>query len=487
MIEIQSLSCHLPTIARPLFENVSLKVQPGECTLIQGRSGGGKTTLLNCLNGVARVISGARISGFAAIDGVPILDRPLHEIGRLVGTVFQDCRSQFFMTQVTEELVFTARNYGRTDGEIQERIGWVNKIFDLEPLLPRSVFQLSSGERQRVAVASAAVYGPGILLLDEPSANLDEKGLEGLARLLRRLKEEGCAVLVADHRSHYAETLFDTRYDMTPDGLAPRTAVFGEQPSAEAWRETEDSVSPLGKPLLDVRDLSFSRGGTPLLAGVNARWRRGEIIAISGGNGTGKTTLLRLLCGLERPSGGKIVFFDGGSSSRKRRNACVLVMQDPDYQLFSDSVRKELLLGAFGMRSRQEPKSVLGDFMETVRAFGLDALLDKHPGALSMGEKQRTLIAAAFLAQKDVLLLDEPTSGMDRGRMRDLAEMIRIHARQGGLAVIVTHDEDFMAEVGACRCELRNGRFDENATTARDSLSQRDRSLSTHARRLLWS
>jgi energy-coupling factor transport system ATP-binding protein len=165
MISIQNLSCRFPIVSEPVFSEVSFCVKDGECALIQGRSGGGKTTLLCALNGAAEKIHGASVAGSISVDGTPLMGMPLHEIGKVVGTVFQDCRSQFFMTHVDDELVFAAYNYGCREDDVRERLQLVSQLFDLEPLLTKSVFHLSSGERQRVAIASVAVYSPQIFLL----------------------------------------------------------------------------------------------------------------------------------------------------------------------------------------------------------------------------------------------------------------------------------------------------------------------------------
>jgi energy-coupling factor transport system ATP-binding protein len=456
MISVQKLSCRFPNVDGAVFSEVSFSVEAGECVLIQGRSGGGKTTLLYALNGVAEKIHGASVAGDVVVNGMPLAHMPLHEIGMVMGTVFQDCRSQFFMTHVDDELVFAAHNYGCHEDDVRERLQLVSQLFDLEVLLSKSVFHLSSGERQRVAIASVAVYSPQIFLLDEPSANLDQKYLNNFAVFLQSMKKNGKTLIVADHRYEYASPFFDGAYRMesgylTSSGLPIRK----EETSVLALLQNRSL--DLGDALVELRDLGYARNGKQILHSLNACWREGDVIAIIGGNGTGKTTLLRIICGLERQKHGDVLIGGKKNYMRQRISKCYMVMQDPDYQLFRETVRKELLVGGVSEAFRGNDA-----FTDIARRFELEPLLERHPGALSMGEKQRTLIGAAYMSGKNILLLDEPTSGMDEKRMERLAASIKELAGTKKLVIIATHDKDFIYQVKAKVCELRDGHLITN-------------------------
>lgn len=503
MIRLENVCCRHAGVAEPVLRGVNLRVAPGRCVLLQGGSGGGKSTLVRLVCGV---ISGAtnafipaEVSGRVLVNGRDVAGRPLHEPGRDLATVFQDCRSQFFMTHVGEELVFAAENYGRPRPETGARLRRFAALMDVERLMERSVFRLSSGQRQRVAIAAAAIQGPLALVLDEPSANLDAEGLARLAELLTALKAEGCAVLVADHRAGYLDGVADLRLRLEAGRLLPAetadlplksaedlatasarkpTAALVREPAADSGNavgqppahtdeppracpkdlpkaQTADQTVNLAAnqpPLLELCTASLTRGGRTIVHGADLSLRGGELLALRGGNGAGKTSLLRALCGLEGLACGQVLLRGRRAGKQDLRGACALVMQDPDYQLFAGSVAEELGLGLQDVRAGERAEALAG-------RMGLAHVLDRHPGSLSMGEKQRTLIAAALIAGRDILLLDEPTSGMDAGRMAGLARELRQWTASGRAAVVVTHDEAFLDAIGGRRLTLHHGRL----------------------------
>lgn len=444
MIRLENVTCTYPGAPEPTLRGVDLRVAPGRCVLLRGGSGGGKSTLVRLACGVIPHLLPARVTGRVLAAGADVGAQALHETGRTLASVFQDCRSQFFMTHVAEELVFAADNYGRPRERTAARLARFAALMDVTGLMERSVFRLSSGERQRVAIAAAAVQGPEALVLDEPSANLDAAGMRRLAELLAALKAEGRALLVADHRTTYLdavadEVLFLEGGHLTPTAppTVPAPALPLPEPASRA-------------PLLELRGVGVARGGRVVLRAADLTLCGGEVLAVCGGNGAGKTSLLRTLCGLERPAGGRILLRGGPGRAGALRRACALVMQDPDYQLFAPSVREEL---ALGHRSGADAAALDA----TARGMGLAALLERHPGSLSMGEKQRTLIAAALAAGRAVLLLDEPTSGMDPGRMDQLARALGDWAAAGRAAVVATHDEAFIQAAATRRMTLHHG------------------------------
>jgi len=508
MIRFETICCRHAGAAEPVLRGVDLRVAPGRCVLLQGGSGGGKSTLVRLVCGVItgapNAFIPAEVSGRVLVNGRDVAGRPLHETGRSLATVFQDCRSQFFMTHVGEELVFAAENYGKPRAETGARLRRFAALMDVERLMERSVFRLSSGQRQRVAIAAAAIQGPLALVLDEPSANLDAQGLARLAELLAALKAEGCAVLVADHRAGYLDGVADERLRLEAGRLLPPETArdlpwnsaadlaaasaldstlapatgFGalseyvggqapaqppahavDQPSARRGdlpKTHADGQPAAQPPLLELCKAGLTRGGRTILQEANLSLRGGELLALCGGNGAGKTSLLRALCGLEGLACGQVLLRGRQAGRQGLRGACALVMQDPDYQLFAGSVAEELGLGLqdehAGPQAGERAAALAG-------RMGLAGLLDRHPGSLSMGEKQRTLIAAALAAGRDILLLDEPTSGMDAGRMAELARELRQWTSSGRAVLVVTHDEAFLDALGGRRLTLHDGRL----------------------------
>jgi energy-coupling factor transport system ATP-binding protein len=468
MIALEGVSCRLPQAATAALDAVDLHVAPGEVLLVVGPSGGGKTTLGGVINGVAANLRQAVVTGRTTVAGRDIAGLPLYAVGRHVGTVFQDCRAQFFMTHVAEELVFASRNFGQPDSRSLPRLEWIARLLGIGHLLARSVFELSSGERQLVAIAAVAVHGPEVVILDEPSSNLDIPGMRRLARLLAWLRDQGTTLVVIDHRLHHLGSLPDRIVHVdagrltlfTPEALhrldAGACRDLGLRRLAPPARPSARPclAPPCGGPVrLAMENVCFSRQGRAVLAGVSFEARPGEVIALAGRNGAGKTTLARILCGLAQPVRGAVRLDGAKTGKRTRQNRCAFVMQDPDYQLFTASVRQELRIGL------GDCPAVAARLEQAAARLELTGLLDRHPGSLSMGEKQRTLIAAALVADRDVVVMDEPTSGMDGTRMRALAELVAELAARGRLVLVVTHDFEFIRTACTRLLLLAQGRL----------------------------
>lgn len=445
MLSFFNLTCTFNNASKPVLDNINLCINKGKCIFITGRSGEGKSTFLKIVNGVIPSIIPAKINGDIQLNNKSLLNKPLHEIGIKIGSVFQDCRSQFFMTHVIEELNFASLNYGCNYKESQKRLDMLIELFDLKPLLYRNIFKLSSGERQKIAIASVVAYNPDIILLDEPSANLDKKSLSSLSSLLKTIKNNGTTIIIADHRLHYSFDIADEFYNIKDGKLFPQ-----EQNKFQSFTNMISSPEEIchipnflsytahykkdTQPILKISNLSISKN-KKLLNNFSIDLYRGESIAITGSNGTGKTSLLRVLSGLDSQTKGNIFIKNNRTSCTMRNNLCSFVMQDPDYQLFTASVHEELLLGTY----KQEK-----DILSICKKFCIDTLLSQKPQFLSMGQKQRTLLAASFLSQKDIILLDEPTSGMDYQNMELLVNIIKELTTSGKLIITVTHDYDFI-------------------------------------------
>ena len=416
------------------LNNINLEVKEGQFVLISGRSGSGKSTLGSTINGLIPHYYNGKIRGKVYVDGKDMSKIPLHEIGHLVGTVFQDPRSQFFTTTTDEEIAFGLQTICKTKEEIIKRVEKVYKDLGIEELKEKSVFKLSSGQKQKIAIASIYAMKPKVLILDEPSANLDMKATFDLYRVLKKLKETGTTVILIEHRLYYAKPLFD-RFILIKDGKIQRDISREETLTLpeEYWDEN-------GLRLLELNKCKICQGSE--VQDLDFKLHAGSLVGMIGLNGTGKTTFARIISGIEKVKEGKLL--DGKDEflrNKELMEASYFVFQDSDYQLFSESVLDEMLLGlpkCEKEESKDKAVSILKD-------LGLEKYIKKHPFALSRGEKQRLTIACGMMKNAKIFLYDEPTSGCDRKSMMAVSTLIKRQMNRGITSLIISHDFEFLA------------------------------------------
>lgn len=450
MIRLTDVSFHYPGTKKECLCQIDLSVKAGECVLITGKSGCGKTTLTRVLNGLCPKFYGGTLSGNYLLDGENVNDLPLDAIGKTLGSVFQDPRSQFFTKRVRDEIVLAMENHSIDRETMKARLKEITEHMGIERLLDREMQNLSSGEKQKVAIASVCAMRPQGLVLDEPSANLDATATEQLAHFLRRFKAEGHTIIVSEHRIHYLKDIFD-RLILMEDGK-----IIREFSREEALALSPEQLVGMGLRLFDIpklhtlgrfrdsgdmpvkaRNISLRRNETQILKNVTIGIPKGEVTVVTGNNGAGKTTVCKILSGITREDRGA-VYFDGAPTRRKKRiRSSFLVQQDVEYQLHTPSVREEILLGVKDTQSRYTLESV-------ANGFGIAGLLDMHPNILSGGQKQRVLLAAATMREGALLVLDEPTSGLDGYHMRLTAKMLGQITVQGQSIVVITHDQELI-------------------------------------------
>ncbi len=434
--------------------------------ILTGKSGCGKTTITRLINGLIPHFFAATLQGEIAVGGLDTKTASLRDIACKVGSVFQDPRSQFFTLHVQSELAFPSENYGIAPNVIRQQITRTVEELALTALLPKSIFALSSGEKQKIAVASVYALEPAMYVLDEPSANVDGDGSAQLRAVLRLLKAKGYTVVIAEHRLSYLQGLAD-RVIFLADGQLEATfsgREFFAQP--DGWFRDRGLQSPAAGPALPAAieprrpaaavpflqavDISFAyQRGQPVLNTVSLSAHRGEVTGLMGKNGAGKSTLLRILMGLEKTGRGTIYIAGRAAGRRERRQRSFYVMQDVDYQLFAPSVWEELLLGGPASTDRVAQAEYCLQFLE------LTDYRDFHPAALSGGQKQRLAVALAWMSQADLVFFDEPTSGLDGDNMASVSRLIRMLARQGRCIFVITHDAAFA--VGTCDTILLMG------------------------------
>ena len=439
------------------LKNINLEIKDSEFVLLTGRSGCGKTTVLRSLNGLIPHFYPGKATGELLYEDRSLLEMKPEEMAGKVGTVFQDPRSQFFMTDTTRELAFGCVNMGYEREEIIDRVEKTVTDLKLTEYLNRSIFALSSGEKQQIAIGSVYALAPRVFIFDEPSANLDHEATKRLAGIMQKLKEDGYTIIVADHRFYYLRDLIDTAVyiengqidaEYSRDafcGLGEEErikkglrSVFPEKEVGIIRRKTTDSGLGKVRKTLRVDNLSFGYDKKKnVLDKLSFEAESGDVIGITGHNGAGKTTLISVLTGILKEKEGKVYYGGKKVSPAKRRRLSYLVMQDADYQLFTASVEEELTLGI-----SKVDRSLVDD---TLDRLALAEYRDRHPAALSEGQKQRVTIGASIIKKSEILYFDEPTSGLDYDSMIRVSGLIKELSDNGAIIFIVSHDDEFIS------------------------------------------
>ena len=453
MITFENFSFRYEERSEFTLKDINLTVQTGELILLTGRSGCGKTTLIRSLNGLIPHFYPGEIKGSISLDGQSLLELKPSELAGKVGTVFQDPRSQFFMTDTTRELAFGCENMGFSREKTIDRIAKSITDLMLSDYLNRSIFDLSSGEKQQIAIGSVYALLPKVYIFDEPSANLDYDATKRLAEIMKRLKQEGYTVLVVEHRFYYLRELIDRAFLIQDGRIAQkftreqfctlpdeRRIPYGLRtvwPERDAKEYRAKSNAHASGNVLEVKDLSFAYKKEPdILRNISFEAHEGDVIGILGHNGAGKTTLLSIMTGLLKEKSGAICYNGKKLSPRQRRHLSYLVMQDTDYQLFASSVEEELSLGI--------KDDCTEKVTETLEALELSVYRECHPASLSGGQKQRVTIGAAIVKDSPVIFVDEPTSGLDYDSMVRVSHLIEQLASAGIIIFVVSHDFEFI-------------------------------------------
>jgi energy-coupling factor transport system ATP-binding protein len=430
LARIQTLSYGYPHAGRLALEDVSLEIRPGELVCLLGRSGSGKSTLLRVLAGLVPHFHGGRFSGRVEIGGRDTRTTRPSDLAGTVASVFQDPEDQVVMTGVEHELQFGLENLGVPPLEIEPRVLEALRSLGAGHLMGRKTHELSAGELQRVCVASALALRPQLLLLDEPTSQLDPEAAEALLDLATTF---GCAVVVSEQRP----ALPLERCDRVVFMEGGKIAIDAPQAEALPWLAREHPAFVVHEPgiadgagggdaLCELRGAAHTYGDR-LVRVPDLELGRGEIVALLGAHGSGKTTLAKLTAGLLEPSEGEIF----------RRGRAAYLSQDPGRYVVAERVDEEVALGVGGDLERARAVLAL------VGLCGFDA---RHPRDLSSGERERLGLAAVLVTEPDLLVLDEPTRGMDPERKLELAGLLRSEAEERA-TLVVTHDLVFAAEV----------------------------------------
>lgn len=439
-------------------KSVNLTVKEGECVVLTGKSGCGKTTVTRLVNGLAPKYYTGMKSGSVYIGGKDIESMPSYDVGKVVGSIFQDPQRQFFSSELEGEIAFACENYGFSKQEIRKRTDDAIHKMGLENIGNVSLDLLSSGEKQRAAVASVYALYPCVFVFDEPTSNLDKEGIVHMKKILAELKAMGYTLLIAEHRISWIGNLAD-RYVYMQDGeiqkqySASEFAAIGRDDriskglrctSELSFREMP-SPSHTRSIVMQTEKISLKKNKKQILKDVDIFVNERSITAITGGNGIGKTSLALILSGLQKPGEGNIYIRGKKTGHRMLRNRIYYCSNDTGTQFFTESVSEELLLGLERSAENLEKARELLKFMN------LYDYKDSHPASLSGGQKQRLAVCCALLSLKDILILDEPTSGLDAENMFLIAKALKNAVKRGKTILVITHDDEFMA---AC-CEYQ--------------------------------
>jgi energy-coupling factor transport system ATP-binding protein len=481
MIKIDNLRYAYPEMEECALSGVSMTIQSGETILLTGRSGSGKSTLLRVMNGLVPHFFGGRFQGQAIIAGLNTRSATPIALSDKVGTVFQEPGYRFLTNNLIDEIAFGMELVELPGQEIRTRVETILDRFELGGFTERSLDRLSAGEQQRVAVAAALSRHPEILLLDEPTSQLDSFSTEAILSWVKELQAKfGLTLIIAEHRLHRMLDRIDRMAYLSLSGelehlgapqdileRLPYSTPLGEaakvlgmnyeldsRSKSELKREVlEQSASEyatsqsLGEVRMRTKGLSFNYNGIRALQDVEVEVHAGEILALLGRNGAGKSTLLRCLMGLLQPDAGEIVL-DGkrvdGSPVADLAKKVAYVPQWPSALLFAETLTDELTFTLKNHGLTGDPPIPIGALLESL---GLLDVADRYPRDLSAGQRQRAALATVLVTKPEIILLDEPTLGMDPVAIADLGMLLTAWRDEGVGMVIATHDIEFAATI----------------------------------------
>lgn len=511
-IKIQDLSYYYPETIKPALNRINLEIPEGQLLIIIGDSGSGKSTLLRVISGLAPAFYNGNLHGKVFLDGEDTVQISRQEMVQKVGIVFQNPESQLVMNNVEQEIAFGLENLGLPGNLMKRRVMEMSSSLGISGDLAQGVAELSGGQKQKVALAGVMAMQPGILLLDEPTSQLDPVAAEELLNIIRRLNEDnGITVVMIEQRLERCCHLADRILLMENGAIAadintgsrggrmwlhraplaylpplpnlfaragfqdlPLTVKQGRQVLNSLMADSARVIKPVtdtlplvgpaqGQELIDIQNLWFSYPDKEeVIKKLDLLIREGDFIALLGENGAGKTTLLKNINGLLKPDRGQIKLAGQDTKDLAIEEIAASVAylsQDPNDYLFMPTVKDEIL---FTLRNFNIDDESYAE--EIMKKFKLEAYRHCNPRDLSTGERQRVALAAVLVSKPRLLLLDEPTRGLDYGLKQELGELLQEINRQGTAVVMVTHDVDFAAEYAQEICMMFQGQLIERGS-----------------------
>lgn len=505
-ISVKNVTYTYPEQDTPALKDVSLDVEKGEYLVIMGRNGAGKTTLCVLLNGVIPNVLGGKMRGRTEVMGLDTRRHHVYEMAQYVGMVLQDPEAQLFTSNVRSEAAFAAENLGVPREEMTERIEWALEVVRLQEFVKRAPSHLSGGQKQRLVIAAGLVMRPSVLVLDEPTSQLDPIGAQEVFSVLRDLNQDlGMTIVISTHKSEHAARYADRIVVLDQGQIVAQGApkeifsqvelldrIYVQVPAVTRveWdlekalgkdrvekgillEDTQASLSKLldergivkqsvvvsqpppptppvpEEPYIAFKDVSFQYPGTnqKALDGISISVGKGEFVGIVGQNGAGKTTLVKNIVSLLKPTAGQVIV--GGKdladeSVEDVARTVGLALQNPDAQLFAMSVAEEVAFGSTNLGLPQDEVAQRVD--RALAATGLEEFREVYPFNLSFGDRRKLSVAAVVSMEPEVLIFDEPTTGQDYRGRRELADIARKLNGMGCTVLMVTHDMDLIAE-----------------------------------------
>lgn len=479
MIELKNVNYNYNKgIGKGSLKNINLTIKKGEVVLVCGESGCGKTTLIRLMNGLIPNYYEGTLNGKVLVNGLEVNKCSLQETAKIVGSVFQNPRSQFFNVDTTSEISFGCENQGLSREVILDRVEKTVSNLKIQSLMNRSIFELSGGEKQKIACASVSATEPEIFILDEPSSNLDIEAIEDLRKMISFWKDKGKTIVIAEHRLYYLRELVD-RVIYMKDGMienefypsqlklmnAQKLEELGLRPFSLNQLQSHRKLTKKNDKKLILSNFSFGYSRRNNIIDIaNLEVPLGSIVAIIGHNGAGKSTFAKCLCGLKKKCTGVMKINGKEYKSSKRLKECYMVMQDVNHQLFTESVMDEVLLSM--------DKDNVKKAEEVLESCDLLKMKDRHPMSLSGGQKQRVAIASAVVSNRKVILFDEPTSGLDLKHMKQVSRNIKKLQSLGKTQFIITHDLEFILNCCTYIIHLENGRIVEDYPMNEDGIDK---------------
>ncbi len=483
-VEISNLSFAYENRTDLALERVNLTIEKSEFVLLAGASGSGKSTLLKCINGLIPHRYLGQYSGDVIVKDRPVPKSRFLQLSLIVGTVLQEADKQLVSSIVEDDVAFGPGNLALPRPEIERRVKHSLESMDILQLQRRSIFEISGGQKQRLAIADVLAMEPDILLFDEPLANLDSNGVRLMQRIFREFHKSGKTIIVAEHRTEEVLRANPTRVVVIDKGhivadkkdpeiliefgdtlKIPAEYVLRRQRMMERKagpKETTPAEHPrLGEELIRVEHLTFDySGGIRALRDINLTIHEGERIALLGNNGAGKSTLALSLVGLLKPTSGRVLVTGKDTATLTTaeiaRSVC-LVFQSPFSMLFAKTVREEL---SFGPKNIGVPSAEISKIVpETAKQCSIDHLLEKSPFASSFGEKKRICVGSVLTMEPRCIILDEPTAGQDFRSYSNFMNFICSLSEHVKSFVVITHDPDLAIEYTDRAIVLNDGRI----------------------------
>jgi len=451
MIELNNVSYTYPRTVQPALHRITLSLEKGQCVMVTGPSGAGKTSLSLAASGILHHEYGGKKEGSVVIDGKDVTHySSLSDLAQNVGVVFDDAEAQMIFTTVEEEILSALEHRGLSAAVIEERLAGIMKTTYLEELKDRSPHNLSGGQKQRVALAATLALGNDILILDEPTSELDEHATKRIAEILKDLKDQGKTILLIEHKFDQFHGMVDALVvlengEITAQGI-PSDVLKDDRVRGMVLPDFSTVKGIAGtaigsEPVISVQNLTHNYGNVQALSGISLTIRKGEFVALVGENGSGKTTLVKHFNRLLSPTGGDVIV--RGKNTKDCSIAALardvgLVFQNPDHMFFADTVREEIAYGVKNLgieHGKEVIDSALGD-------AGLTESADLYPRWLSRGERQRLGIACVVAMQPSIIVLDEPTTGLDGYEAILVINMLKKLQEKGHTIIIITHNRD---------------------------------------------